>query len=69
MWRDCAVLTGPHNVRYCAAVQTVFIYAARYCYQVAVQNDGDCQHAPADFPSGHALVVAARFGGRLALHL
>src|SRR3982751_5508348 len=44
------VLSEPYNVGIGAAVQTGFIYAARYGYQVTVQNDGDGQHDPSEIP-------------------
>lgn len=44
------VLSAPYNVGIGAAVQTGFLYAARYGYEVAVQNDGDGQHSPAEIP-------------------
>ena len=63
------VLSEPHNVGIGAAVQTGFIYAARYGYQVTVQNDGDGQHDPSEIPrlvsdlvdSGADLVVGSRY--------
>jgi glycosyltransferase involved in cell wall biosynthesis len=45
-----AVLHMPYNVGIGSAVQTGFIYAARNGYEVAVQNDGDGQHNPAEIP-------------------
>lgn len=42
------VLHLPYNVGIGAAVQTGFIYAARYGYEVVVRNDGDGQHGPED---------------------
>jgi glycosyltransferase involved in cell wall biosynthesis len=49
---DCGVivLPMPYNVGIGSAVQTGFLYAARMGYQVAVQNDGDGQHSPAEIP-------------------
>lgn len=44
------VLPMPYNVGIGAAVQTGMMYAARNGYQVAVQNDGDGQHSPAEIP-------------------
>lgn len=44
------VLHMPYNVGIGSAVQGGFIYAARNGYQVAVQNDGDGQHNPAEIP-------------------
>ena len=63
------VLHLPHNVGIGAAVQTGMIYAARYGYQVAVQNDGDGQHDPREIPllvrdlveSGADLVIGSRY--------
>jgi glycosyltransferase involved in cell wall biosynthesis len=63
------VLSEPHNVGIGAAVQTGFIYAARYGYEVTVQNDGDGQHDPREIPrlvsdlveSGADLVVGSRY--------
>ena len=40
----------PFNVGIGAAVQTGFLYAAQRGYAVAVQNDGDGQHAPHEIP-------------------
>jgi glycosyltransferase involved in cell wall biosynthesis len=40
----------PFNVGIGAAMQTGFMYAARNGYEVAVQNDGDGQHDPAEIP-------------------
>ncbi|GAB4438590.1 MAG: glycosyltransferase family 2 protein [Anaerolineae bacterium] len=40
----------PFNVGIGAAMQAGFLYAARHGYQVAVQNDGDGQHAPQEIP-------------------
>lgn len=59
----------PHNVGIGAAVQTGMIYAARYGYEVAVQNDGDGQHDPREIPllvrdlidSGADLVIGSRY--------
>lgn len=44
------VLHMPYNVGIGSAVQAGFIYAARNSYEVAVQNDGDGQHNPAEIP-------------------
>lgn len=44
------VLNMPYNVGIGSAVQTGFIYAAKHGYDVAVQNDGDGQHNPAEIP-------------------
>lgn len=44
------VLPMPYNVGIGAAVQAGFQYAARHGYAVAVQNDGDGQHSPAEIP-------------------
>lgn len=44
------VLSQPYNVGIGTAVQTGFMYAARHGYEVAVQNDGDGQHNPAEIP-------------------
>ncbi|MFO7320699.1 MAG: glycosyltransferase family 2 protein [Chloroflexota bacterium] len=44
------VLNLPFNVGIGAAVQTGFIYAERYGYDVAVQTDGDGQHPPSEIP-------------------
>lgn len=38
----------PHRVGIGAAVQTGFMFAARYGYDVAIRNDGDGQHASGD---------------------
>lgn len=48
----CAVIVlhMPHNVGIGAGMQTGFLYAEKYEYQVAVQNDGDGQHSPDDIP-------------------
>src|SRR5215207_6569262 len=40
----------PYNVGIGAAVQTGFLYAARYGYEVTVQTDGDGQHPPSEIP-------------------
>ncbi len=45
------VLHMPFNVGIGAAMQTGFLYAARHRYEVAVQNDGDGQHAPSEIPN------------------
>jgi glycosyltransferase involved in cell wall biosynthesis len=63
------VLHMPHNVGIGAAVQTGMIFADRYGYQVAVQNDGDGQHDPSEIPllvrdlveSGADLVIGSRY--------
>lgn len=63
------VLNLPHNVGIGAAVQTGMIFAARYGYEVAVQNDGDGQHDPHEIPllvrdlvdSGADLVIGSRY--------
>lgn len=44
------VLNLPYNVGIGAAVQTGFLYAAKYDYAVAVQTDGDGQHPPSEIP-------------------
>jgi hypothetical protein len=69
--RECGavVLNMPYNVGIGAAVQTGFIYADQHDYAVAVQNDGDGQHDPAEIPglvlalmeSGADLVVGSRY--------
>lgn len=59
----------PYNVGIGSAVQTGFIYAARNGYAVAVQNDGDGQHNPAEIPllvralldSNADLVIGSRY--------
>ena len=59
----------PHNVGIGAAVQTGFLYALRFGYDVAVQNDGDGQHNPAEIPqllqalqeSGADVVIGSRY--------
>lgn len=63
------VLHMPHNVGIGAAVQTGMIFAARYGYEVAVQNDGDGQHDPREIPllvsalveSGADVVIGSRY--------
>lgn len=63
------VLSMPYNVGIGAAVQTGMIFAARYGYEVAVQNDGDGQHDPREIPrlvddlidSNSDLVVGSRY--------
>lgn len=45
------VLHMPYNVGIGAAVQTGFLYAARYGYEVAIQTDGDGQHPPEELPT------------------
>jgi glycosyltransferase involved in cell wall biosynthesis len=63
------VLHLPHNVGIGAAVQTGMIFAARYGYEVAVQNDGDGQHDPREIPllvsdlmtSGADVVIGSRY--------
>jgi hypothetical protein len=49
---DCGavVLNMPYNVGIGSAVQAGFMYAARHGYEIAVQNDGDGQHNPAEIP-------------------
>jgi hypothetical protein len=44
------VLHMPHNVGIGAGMQTGFMFAASRGYQVAVQNDGDGQHAAHEIP-------------------
>lgn len=44
------VLPLPFNVGIGSAMQTGFVYAARSGYEMAVQNDGDGQHNPAEIP-------------------
>jgi glycosyltransferase involved in cell wall biosynthesis len=44
------VLSMPYNVGIGAAVQTGFLYAAQYGYDVTVQTDGDGQHPPSEIP-------------------
>ncbi len=44
------LLALPYNLGIGSAVQTGFMYAARCGYEVAVQNDGDGQHDPAEIP-------------------
>lgn len=68
---DCGaiVLHMPHNVGIGSAVQTGFIYARQFGYEVTVQNDGDGQHAPEEIPglvralveSGADLVIGSRY--------
>lgn len=63
------VLHMPHNVGIGSAVQTGFIYARQFGYQVTVQNDGDGQHAAEEIPglvnalldSGADLVIGSRY--------
>lgn len=63
------VLNMPHNVGIGAAVQTGFIFANLYGYDVTVQNDGDGQHDPREIPmlvkeltdSGADLVIGSRY--------
>jgi hypothetical protein len=52
------VLHQPYNVGIGTAVQTGFMYAARHGYEVAVQNDGDGQHNPAEIPDLLAALAA-----------
>ncbi|MBL8130689.1 MAG: glycosyltransferase family 2 protein [Anaerolineae bacterium] len=67
--RGAFVLNMPHNVGIGAAVQTGFLYAERYGYEVTVQNDGDGQHDPREIPllvrellsSGADLVIGSRY--------
>jgi glycosyltransferase involved in cell wall biosynthesis len=67
--RGAIVLHMPYNVGIGAAVQTGMIYAARYGYEVAVQNDGDGQHDPREIPllvsalttSGADVVIGSRY--------
>ncbi|GAB1420398.1 glycosyltransferase family 2 protein [Anaerolineales bacterium] len=49
------VLELPYNVGIGAAVQTGFIYAARYQYDLVIRNDGDGQHQPDNLPECIAL--------------
>ena len=42
----CAVVSLPFNMGIGAAVQTGFIYAKRYHYDLAIQVDADGQHIP-----------------------
>ena len=63
------VLQMPYNVGIGSAMQAGFIYAHRNGYEVAVQNDGDGQHNPAEIPllvralldSGADLVIGSRY--------
>lgn len=63
------VLHVPYNVGIGSAVQTGLIYAARNGYEVAVQNDGDGQHNPAEIPllvralldTGADLMIGSRY--------
>ncbi len=63
------VLHLPYNIGIGAAVQTGFVFAERNGYEVAVQNDGDGQHDPAEIPllvcdlleSGADLVIGSRY--------
>ncbi len=69
--RECGaiVLPMPYNVGIGAAVQAGFLYAAKHGYQVAVQNDGDGQHSPAEIPelvtalltSGADVMIGSRY--------
>lgn len=69
--RSCGavVLSMPYNVGIGAAVQAGFQYAALHGYAVAVQNDGDGQHSPAEIPelvmalhsSGADVVIGSRY--------
>jgi glycosyltransferase involved in cell wall biosynthesis len=66
---ECTVLDLPVNLGIGGAVQTGFRYAFRHGYDVAIQVDGDGQHAPEDIPAllaafteQHAdVVVGSRF--------
>ncbi|NDJ60840.1 MAG: glycosyltransferase family 2 protein [Chloroflexi bacterium] len=44
------VLHMPYNVGIGAAVQAGFVYAVRWGYEVAIQNDGDGQHPAEEIP-------------------
>lgn len=63
------VLHQPYNVGIGSAMQTGFQYAARQGYEVAVQNDGDGQHNPAEIPAliealhttGADLMIGSRY--------
>ena len=63
------VLPMPFYVGIGSAMQTGFVYAARNGYAVAVQNDGDGQHNPAEIPllvdmlqaSGADLMIGSRY--------
>ncbi|MZP29498.1 glycosyltransferase [Heliobacterium undosum] len=63
------VLRHPFNLRYGAALQTGFKYAARYGYDYVIQFDGDGQHDPANIidmaramkASGADIVIGSRF--------
>lgn len=63
------VLHMPYNVGIGSAVQTGFIYAHTHGYAVAIQNDGDGQHNPAEIPdligalrtTGADVVIGSRY--------
>ncbi len=63
------VLHLPHNVGIGAAMQTGFMFARQGGYEIAVQNDGDGQHDPAEIPllvrslleSGADVVIGSRY--------
>jgi len=63
------VLNMPFNVGIGSAVQTGFLFARDRGYQVAVQNDGDGQHNPAEIPdliralerSGADVIIGSRY--------
>lgn len=63
------VLHMPYNVGIGSAVQTGFLYAHAHGYDVAIQNDGDGQHNPAEIPeliaaleaTGADVVIGSRY--------
>jgi glycosyltransferase involved in cell wall biosynthesis len=67
--RGAIVLHMPFNVGIGSAVQTGFLYARDHGYAIAVQNDGDGQHNPAEIPdliralqtSGADVMIGSRY--------
>ena len=51
---DATVVSHPINLGYGAALETGYLYALKYGYEVIVQMDGDGQHPSAEIP--HILV-------------
>jgi glycosyltransferase involved in cell wall biosynthesis len=51
------VVTHPVNLGYGAALETGYLYALRYNYEIVVQMDGDGQHLPDEVPQILAPVI------------
>jgi glycosyltransferase involved in cell wall biosynthesis len=64
-----SVITHPINLGYGAGLETGYLYALHYGYEVVVQMDGDGQHLPAEAPQilapvldgGADIVIGSRY--------